>query len=147
MTNKIDYRRKDIDVEKVFDLMVNHNHSQSDVARILGCSKQNINKLIQRYFPELQALRGYKKHRGDILASFQAKILSKIDNAIIDKANLRDKITAMAILYDKERLERGQSTQNISVRQLVDKYKTIEQAEAEILSELISIEKEDAKEE
>ena len=43
------------------------------------------------------------------------RLLSAISDTDIKKASLRDKVIAAGILFDKERLERGQSTSNVSV--------------------------------
>jgi hypothetical protein len=44
----------------------------------------------------------------------QAKLLKHIDNAKLEKASAYQLVGSLALLYDKERLERGQSTQNVS---------------------------------
>jgi hypothetical protein len=45
----------------------------------------------------------------------QRRLLNNISQADIKKSGLRDKVVAVGILYDKERLERGQSTENVSI--------------------------------
>jgi hypothetical protein len=51
----------------------------------------------------------FKTLRGDILAEKQRQILSAVDAKAIKQMAPRDRVTAMAILYDKERIERGLS--------------------------------------
>ena len=51
----------------------------------------------------------FKSLRGDILAEKQRQLLSAVDNKAIKQMAPRDRVTAAAILYDKERIERGLS--------------------------------------
>jgi hypothetical protein len=53
----------------------------------------------------------FKNHRGDILAELQRKLLMSCDNRTLKDMAARDKIVAMGILYDKERIERGHSSE------------------------------------
>lgn len=75
------------------------------------------------------AIDFYKVNRADIFVSKQMSyqkladyIISTMDKEQIDGAKLTEKLaclkvldTGAAIFYDKERLERGESTQNVSV--------------------------------
>lgn len=54
-----------------------------------------------------------------MLSRLQAQIIQSITPTDLTKANLRDKVTAAAILYDKERLEMGLSTQNIAYADMI----------------------------
>jgi hypothetical protein len=57
-------------------------------------------------------VEAYKANRGDILAGIQERIIHTLTDADIKKASMLQRVTAAGILYDKERLERGQSTSN-----------------------------------
>jgi len=79
--------------------------------------------------PEIGAVEEFKKNRADVLARIQAKsldaqerIIDTLDEGILSALTASQK-SAMLIalnaqsgtLYDKERLERGQSVANISL--------------------------------
>lgn len=89
--------------------------SYNEIAKIVGCTKQNVWLRIQGYAKDCEDVEEFKANRADLMASIQHRILSSIDNDEIKKAPLATKLMSYGILYDKERLERGQSTQNISV--------------------------------
>lgn len=54
----------------------------------------------------------YKTHRADILAEFQRKCMSTLDVKAIKEMCPRDRVLAMGLAYDKERVERGLSDNN-----------------------------------
>lgn len=62
-----------------------------------------------------QALEEFKKNRADILAEKQREIVAAMTTDKIEKASLGTLALAKCQLYDKERLERGLSTGNLSV--------------------------------
>ncbi len=88
--------------------------SYREIAEIVGGNKDVIHRQIRHLLPT-ETTEEFKKNRADILAQLQCKILSSIDDADIKKAPFGSRILAMAQIYDKERLERGQSTDNVGV--------------------------------
>lgn len=68
---------------------------------------------------DMEGLTEFKANRGDVLADIQKRVLAALDDDKLKSASARDLATLFGILYDKERLERGQSTQNTSVFQHV----------------------------
>ena len=48
------------------------------------------------------------------MAGLQEKVLASITASDLEKASLRDKVISVGVLFDKERLERGQSTVNLA---------------------------------
>jgi len=73
-----------------------------------GTVARRLKRLTPRNVTEI-----YKTLRGDIFAEQQRKLLMECHGKTAkEKLSL---ITGMGILYDKERLERGQSTENIGV--------------------------------
>lgn len=89
--------------------------SNSEIARVLGCDKSNITRRLQKLLPEEARKREYLRNRADVFASVQRRILESVTEADIKKASLKDRVISVGILYEKERLERGQSTSNIHV--------------------------------
>lgn len=89
--------------------------SSSEIGKIVGCSHVNVVNTLHRYGIDIQATDDYKSKRADVFAGLQQRILSSITDDAIKKTPAIQLVTAASILYDKERLERGESTQNISV--------------------------------
>jgi len=103
---------KNIPIEAIIELR-QKNLTVNQIAKILGCDHSNIVRRLQSISNEIDLTHSYKKNRADILAFHQRRIIQSITPADLKKAGLRDKIISAGVLYDKERLETGQSTQNI----------------------------------
>lgn len=108
---------KGIPIESILELR-DKNLTQEQIAKILGCTKQTVNQRLKAYNPIFNQIESFKKHRGDALSYTQARILNSLTPADIKNASLLQRTTAFGILYDKERLERGQSTENLSIRSM-----------------------------
>ncbi len=111
-----------IPIEAIIDLK-SKNLANSQIAKLLNCNPSNITRRLQ----DVELTKQYVNHRPTVFAHIQRIILNSITDADIKKANLRDKIVSAGILYDKERLETGQSTQNIAY---ADALKARDQAKA-----------------
>ena len=88
------------------------------IAEKLNTSPQNVYQVLERYGIEQNTLETYKKTRADIYAAAQLKILSAVgmDDLKVESArDVKDALTGLGILVDKERLERGQATSRIEV--------------------------------
>ncbi len=100
------FKPKYIPIESIIELR-QKNLSPQQIATLLGCTRSSI---VQR-LKSIEISNHYVKNRAHVLAWYQSKIIQSITDADLQKANLRDKIISASILYDKERLETGQSTQ------------------------------------
>lgn len=90
--------------------------SLADIGKYFGISRQAVHVHLKPYVDSEDInLEIWKEKRADILAGKQATALSLLTEDDIKKASAKDKSLIFAILYDKERLERGQSTSNVSV--------------------------------
>lgn len=98
------------------------NLSDTDIAKLVGCDRSNINRRLKGIREETQGLSLYKRHRADILAMMQRRLLNSLTVSEIKEMSGRDRVVSYGILYDKERLERGQSTANIGVHTLVSQH-------------------------
>ena len=95
------------------------NISAKNLGKLVGISKQAVCQMFARHGVDFRtgqvtALEEYKVNRGDILAVKQIECLNAIDHNKLKKASARDLATVYGIMYDKERLERGQSTVNLA---------------------------------
>jgi len=118
----IEYRRKGL--------------TTREIATLLNCSHPNIVQRLQTLTDDVDSLDSYKIHRADILALNGRKLLSKITDEKLQKASAYQLAGMYGILYDKERLERGQTTANVGyadyTRSVAEMDKEISRLEAEL---------------
>jgi hypothetical protein len=86
----------------------------SEIARLRGTSKQAVHQLLQRHGVDVEAAENFRKVRPDLIAAKQRLLLEGITRETVAKMSGRDKAVSFGILYDKERLELGQSTANVA---------------------------------
>ena len=127
-----------VDYSQALDLKLNHGLNYPQIAKIQGVSTQAIHKKLQHFLPT-QDTEEYKDKRADILAHTQLKLITQIDSKRLKKAQLRDLVVSAGILYDKERLERGQSTTNVDVHLERADLKTLEAEKRRVREELKSL--------
>jgi hypothetical protein len=103
--------------QKILELTL-QNVPVRDIAKSADCSTTTVQKVRKQFamvLNELNDVEDYRKMRGSILdASQMALLKSALTREKLDKASLRDLMVSFGILYDKGRLERGQSTQNVN---------------------------------
>jgi len=87
--------------------------TQADIARKYNASLQAVNQLIQRTLNSKESLTTYRENKDKIFEQIQSELLSRV-NADNPK-DAQQLVTSAAILEDKIRLERGQSTVNTTV--------------------------------
>jgi hypothetical protein len=105
-----------------------------DAAKACECSERQAYRILDQFGIESRALEDYKSNRADAFAGIQKKALS-VASKVLESMDSREQIealqphqktglltttiTAVGILNDKERLERGQSTSNVQSLLLV----------------------------
>lgn len=90
-----------------------------EIGKVVGRSHTSVYRALKRYGISTGKVKDYKEHRSKILAGYQERILRSIDEESLEKASLKDKIISMSILYDKEALEEGRATANVSFAGIV----------------------------
>ena len=108
-----------IPISRIIQLRKRGN-SYSEIGKILGCTKQNVELRLRPFKGEIEALESFKEQRADVLAVYQQKLLNSLTDSDIKRMPPGSRLTGFGILYDKERLERGQSTDNIAVEALIE---------------------------
>jgi len=101
----------------------------SDIAGLVGMSRNTVQRYLQRVAPELEALHTFREHLGDSLALTLAKCIDLEDKVLdalndetvlaglttAEKERLLGRLTiAKGVTYDKWRLQTGKSTSNNS---------------------------------
>lgn len=124
---KVGKARK-IDRKKVLDLHA-RGFTAPEIAQQQGVAHSTVWRFLERMKPELGAVEAFKKGRADVFARIQAKsldtqerIIDTLDDVSLgaltpsQKSGLIIALNAQAgTLFDKERLERGQSSHNVSI--------------------------------
>ena len=105
-------RSKKIPIELLIDLK-EKGLSHAQIGKVVKCSPQNITQRLQA--EGLETLAEYKENKDAVFEHLQQKIIKSIADEDIKKAPFGSRVTAAAILEDKIRLVRGQSTENKSV--------------------------------
>ena len=89
--------------------------SYSEIGKMIGRSKQAVHQRLQPYLDAIENLPAFKENRADIFAIHQQRLLNSLTDDDIKRIPPGSRFTGVGILYDKERLERGESTANVSV--------------------------------
>lgn len=107
-----------MDIKKAIKQRTDQKLTIREIAAIQGVPKSTIHKALQN--PETKAdLATYKEYRADVFASKQVEVINQLDTEKLQQASALQLITGLGILYDKERLERGQASAIIDVRAAV----------------------------
>ena len=89
--------------------------STPQIGAIVGCDHSHVVRTLAKYGVDQGQLEAFQSKRGDIFAWIQHRLLSSITDEDIKKTPLGSRVLAAAQLYDKERLEKGESTGNVAV--------------------------------
>lgn len=128
MTPRKECTARKLDRKKVSDLH-SKSFSTAEIAQHQGVNPSTVWRFLEQTKPERQALEHFKANRADVLARLQAKsldaqerILDTLDDGVVKALTASQKSGLLMALnaqsgtsYDKERLERGLSTDNHSV--------------------------------
>ncbi len=120
---KIRRPRKGSKTEAILTLTATTPATPPEIAESVNTSRQMVHQVLQRYSIDSNTTESFKKHRAEVIAGYQERILAGIDpNALKSSTprELKDSLTAFGILYDKERLERGLSTSNTAISCVLD---------------------------
>lgn len=116
-------RKKSYDEHELIELAASRKpngrpYTQAEIGAVLGISVPAVCAALKK-LPQsvLQArdVQSYRNNRADIFADSQRLILQYITPEKLKKASINQLGTLFGILYDKEQLEKGRSTQNVAV--------------------------------
>jgi len=93
--------------------MIQGGMSQQEIADIYQVSRQSVSALLARVEANKDITAKYRESKAEVLETIQTELLSSVraDNP----KEAQSLVTSAAILEDKIRLERGQSTVNTTV--------------------------------
>jgi len=120
-----------IDRDKLFNLRATKGLSLSEIGKLTDVPKSTVFYYVKRWnIPTSKQLSRFKDNRADLFADQQRRIADTIDDECIKKASLVQRSTTICQFYDKERLERDLSTNNVSVMHASDYAKDIADLDA-----------------
>jgi hypothetical protein len=115
-------RSERLDMDRLVELARETNddgtfYSHQEIADKMACSRVAVTRALQRIPPWVLKDRDvstFKRDRADLFAMAQQLILQHITADKLKAASLQQLGTLFGIMYDKERLERGQATQHVA---------------------------------
>lgn len=96
--------------------------SLQDIGDHFGVTKVAVHNLFKLHIPYIDVVDEVRKTRANILTAKGIELLLSLTDKEIKKIPPGSRATTFGILFDKERLERDQSTENVSIHEIEDKY-------------------------
>ena len=110
--------------------------SYAQIQECTGIPRATVHQRVTRYVEEVKGVKEYKLNRADNLARQQRDIDGFITPDKLKKSSAAQLVLMKCQLYDKERIERGLSTENIAYKdytpQVTDLDNQIKALEAKI---------------
>lgn len=100
--------------ETALKLRTENKLTYSEIGATLGVTKQAVHLALAPLLKDIEVVKEFQDKRADILSNKQRILLTALDEAKVQRMSGRDLVIAAGVLYDKERLERGQSTVNLA---------------------------------
>lgn len=115
---------KPVEKKKIAELSEKGVH-QRDIARIVGCSQQNISDILRKVKEQENQIKEFNNKESDIWDYQRAMILNNLSDEIIRKVvnnvdsprDYKDLMTGAGISYDKSALKKGKATQIFSIEE------------------------------
>jgi hypothetical protein len=101
---------KQIGIDTII-LLADKGHSHGEIAKIVGCSAQNIQARLANY--DYNGLKTFRERKDSVFERIQCELANSLNADDIKNMAARDRIMGIGILEDKIRLLRGQSTENV----------------------------------
>ena len=92
------------------------------IAEKVGCTDNNIYKLIARVKANKEPIKKYRESQADLVDQLSMDLLAKLqaddlkDISVNNPNEIKSLVTALAISIDKSQLLKGKTTSNVSVR-------------------------------
>lgn len=101
-------------VSTLFDLR-RQNLTYQAIGDLYGVCKQTVYQRFDEAGLVDRSYQHFVANRADIFAWLQSRLLFSLSDDDIKKMTPDRRVWCMGVLYDKERLERGMSTENLSI--------------------------------
>lgn len=127
--------------QRVIDKIINYHSlglSIRDIEKLVPAQRDQIHKVVRAWSSpaERKGLEIFKANKADVLAMFQRKLLYGITDEQLRRMTVQQRILGFAILFDKERLIRGQPTQISMLASVVADLRTTKKEVQERMEQL-----------
>lgn len=130
----IDRTHKNIPIQTIIAYK-NRGLGYSEIAKLTGCSRQNVEQRLSTIEYSKEDLENFKNHRKDVFAFLQSKLLNSIDEGEIKELNPLQRIIGAGILFDKEE-KLPKSTERIDTFALTVNIEELERRKQELLKSI-----------
>lgn len=105
---------------RILDLLAKQDLTHEEIAQVIGVSTRTVSRIRKEFaevFPALEEVSGYRSLKSDLLAAGQMQALkSAFSGKKLEKAGFLSTLQGFEILNKAERLENGQSTENVNTK-------------------------------
>lgn len=110
------YAPKGLDHSKILaTAQENPNLTQKEIATLHNCDRSLVSRLLAENNITKEEVEQFKKDEAFLLNNLRYRIYKNITDEELKKAPVGSKVLAYCQIYDKYRLETGQSTENSNV--------------------------------
>lgn len=106
-----------IDLSKALELRYKNHLTIQQIADYFGVTKQSVFERLQRFQAMLgdsEELEAFKNHEAAVQDAVRARFSAHLLTADLEKCSPRDAAIVYGTIYDKNRLQTGQSTANLA---------------------------------
>lgn len=130
----IDRSHRNIPIQTIIAYR-NRGLSYGEIAKLTGCSRQNVQQRLETVEYSKEDLENFKNHRKDVFAFLQSRLLNSIDTKEIKELNPLQRIIGAGILFDKEEKLQG-STERIDTFALTANIEELERRKLELIESI-----------
>lgn len=106
-----------IDLSKAIELRYKHRHSYRQIAEYFGVDHSAVIQRIQSFEAMLgdpDKLEAFRSHEAQVQDAIRSRFSAHLLTADLEKCSPRDAAIVYGTIYDKNRLQTGQSTANLA---------------------------------
>lgn len=92
--------------------------SDKEISVVMGCTEGAVGVFRRKHRLCYKHLEAFKSLRADVLTHTQSRLLEHMTEKKMSKTSIRDLTVSLGVLSNAERLERGQSTSNVSIQKI-----------------------------
>ena len=145
-TTTIDKTINRVDVAEAIKLRLVNGYTLQDIANRYGVSKQAVSMRLSKVFgilkqdDNIEGLQAYREHQAALIDSAAMKMLSlAVDPARLKGLKSNQLIWNFGVLFDKSRICKGLSTDNINIMALTGDIQEIAKQREELHKKLAEI--------
>lgn len=134
--------RNRVNIGKALKMRLENGNSLSEIAAYFGVTKGAVSAALKPFsgmVEKAEAIRAYANNRSDVLDAAQYAAMTQfLDPVRLEKMSSRDAAISYGVLYDKGRLEKGQSTQNLAITGVIGVLDEVSRAIEELSADDVS---------